>query len=40
MIACAHGSPLLIADADAALAVVRRQYPEAFVVPDRVTVMR
>ena len=27
-------------DADAALAVVRRQYPEAFVVPDRVTVMR
>ena len=27
-------------DADAALAVVRRQYPEAFVVPDLVTVMR
>ena len=28
------------ADADAALAVVRRQYPEAFIVPDLVTVMR
>ena len=28
------------AEADAALAVVRRQYPEAFVVADRVTVTR
>ncbi len=27
-------------EADAALAVVRRQYPEAFIVPDLVTVMR
>ena len=27
-------------DADAALALVRRQYPEAFLVPDLVTVMR
>ena len=27
-------------EADAALALVRRQYPEAFVVPDRVTVLR
>ncbi len=27
-------------EADAALALVRRQYPEAFVVPDLVTVMR
>ena len=28
------------AEADAALAVVRRQYPEAFLVPDTVTVVR
>ena len=28
------------AEADAALALVRRQYPEAFIVPDLVTVMR
>ena len=28
------------AEADAALAVARRQYPEAFVVPDLVTVLR
>ncbi len=27
-------------DAEAALALVRRQYPEAFLVPDLVTVMR
>lgn len=27
-------------EADAALAVVRREYPEAFIVPDLVTVMR
>ena len=27
-------------DAEAALALVRRQYPEAFLVPDTVTVMR
>ena len=27
-------------EADAALALIRRQYPEAFIVPDLVTVMR